>query len=283
MSLIKTAMEHKQTKPMIVVGNASLNKMKRAKSFVSEDAIVMYANEYDIEDNFSIPKERGIIIDEVHYKPNTELIKKTLLEYRGQVVLISDNQKSVPKDLFSLCQLKRANKKIEYDVETSRADEPKEFDIDIYPMVREYLKNPDRDEVATMLKLSTPSDIHLLSWLAPNLHPNKLSFVDFSVKRRWNTDYFYELLAYSHDGRMARKMQMPKRGSYSKLPSLSRRVGLKPKESYLLMDLLKDESFKQFAKTKYNNAECRLLNLGEKKRRKKTDRIVPQQGLGAWF
>ena len=283
MSLIKTANQHMENKPMIVVGNTKLDKMEKALSFVSDNPIVMYANEYNIVDNYSIPSERGIIIDEAHYKPNVDLIKKTMLEYRGQVVLLSDNQKSVPKALFSLCKLKRAGKKIELEIKSPRADESKEYDIDMYPMIREYLKNPDRDEVASMLKLSQPSDTHFLSWLVPNLHPNRLSFVDFSVKRRWPNSYFYELLAYAHDGRLNRKMQMPKRGSYSKLPSISRRLGLKSHESYLLHDLLKDVKFAEYAKTKLNNSECRLLGLGEKKRKNKTDVIIPQQGLGEWF
>jgi len=283
MSLIKTANEHMNNKPMIIVGNTKLDKMDKALSFVSNNPIVMYANEYTIEDNYSIPSDRGIIIDEVHYKPNTVLIKKTMLEYRGQVILVSDNQKSVPKELFSLCKLKRAGKKIEHNIKSPRAEEAKEYEIDMYPMIREYLKNPNRDEIASMLKLSKPSDIHFLSWLVPNLHPNKLSFVDFSVKRRWPSSYFYEMLAYTHDGRVNRKMQMPKRGSYSKLPNLASRLGLKRHECYLLTDLLKDDKFAEYAKTKLNNGECRLLGLGEKKRRKKTDRIVPQQGLGEWF
>ena len=268
---------------MIIVGNTTLDKMDKALSFVSNNPIVMYANEYNITDNYSIPQERGIIIDEVHYKPNIDLIKKTMLEYRGQVVLVSDNQKSVPKPLFSLCKLKRAGKKIEQEIKSPRAEEAKQYDIDMYPMIREYLKNTDRDEVASMLKLSKPSDTHFLSWLVPNLHPNRLSFVDFSVKRRWPNSYFYELLAYAHDGRLNRKMNMPKRGSYSKLPSIATRLGLKRHECYLIHDLLKDEKFKDYAMTKLNNGECRLLGLGEKKRRKKTDRIVPQQGLGEWF
>lgn len=283
MSLIKTANQHMKNKPMIIVGNTKLDKMDKALSFVSNNPIVMYANEYDITDNYSIPQERGIIIDEVHYKPNVELIKKTVLEYRGQVILVSDNQKTVPKALFSLCKLKRAGKKIEQTIKSPRADEAKEYEIDMYPMIREYLKNSDRDEIASMLKLSKPSDIHFLSWLVPNLHPNKLQFVDFSVKRKWPSSYFYEMLAYTHDGRLNRKMNMPKKGNYSKLPNLARRLGLKRHESYLLHDMLKCETFQEFAKTKLNNGECRLLGLGEKKRRKKTDMIMPQEGLGAWF
>ena len=283
MSLIQTANKHMKNKPMIIVGNTLMDKMEKALSLVSDNPIIVYANEYDITDNYSIPIERGIIIDEVHYKPKTDLIKKTMLEYGGQVILISDNQKSVPKAIFSLCKLKRAGKKIEQEMISPRAVEPKNYEIDMFPMISEYLKNPNRDEVATILKISKPSDIHFLSWLVPNIHPNRLSFVDNSVKRRWPISYFYELLSYAHTGRMSRKMKLPTKGAYSKLPSIARRLGLKAHESYLLDDLLKNEQFKTFAKTKLNNGECRLLNLGEKKRRKKTEVIVPQRGLAEWF
>ena len=108
MSLMKTM---NQNRAIIVVGKTDTEKMKKAMSFVSDDPIIQYANEFNIEDNYSIPPERGIIIDEVHYKANVELIRKTILEYRGQVVLLSDNQKDVPKKLMSLCKLKRATKK----------------------------------------------------------------------------------------------------------------------------------------------------------------------------
>ena len=85
----------KITRPIIIVGKPGTNKLASIKLF--DDPIVQFADEYDIEDNFSIPVDKGIIIQEAHYKPNTELIVATLLQYRGQVVLTSDNQKDVPK------------------------------------------------------------------------------------------------------------------------------------------------------------------------------------------
>ena len=88
MSLKKISKTHAENKPLIVLGNTAMDKITRAKSFVSDNPIVMYANEYNIVDNYSIPKDRGIIIDEMHYKPNNDLIRRTVLEYGGQVVLI---------------------------------------------------------------------------------------------------------------------------------------------------------------------------------------------------
>ena len=283
MSLMKTM---NQNRAIIVVGKTDTEKMKKAMSFVSDDPIIQYANEFNIEDNYSIPPERGIIIDEVHYKANVELIRKTILEYRGQVVLMSDNQKDVPKKLMSLCKLKRATKKTmaeEIKEIAPRSDEPVNYDIDMFPMIKEYLRNPDREEVRDMLMISKPPDIQILSWIAPNVHPNKLSFIDFYVKRRWSNDYFYEMLAYSHNGRMQRKMVMPQRKAYSTLPKICYKLKLRRADAHLLRDLLKDESFREYAKSVLDNTECRMLKLGEKKRKKRYAPIAPQETLEAWL
>ena len=245
MSLMKTM---NQNRAIIVVGKTDTEKMTKAMTFVSDDPIVVYANEYDITDNYSIPPERGIIIDEVHYKANIELIRKTILEYRGQVVLLSDNQKDVSKKLLSICQLKRATKKTmleEIKEIAPRSDEPVNFDVDIFSLIREYLRNTDREEVKAMLMVSNTPDIQLLSWIAPNIHPNKLGFVDFYVKRRWSNEYFYEMLAYSHDGRMQRKMGMPKRRAYSTIPKICYKLRLRRADAHLLKDLLKDYKLKE--------------------------------------
>ena len=70
---------------------------------------------------------------------------------------------------------------------------------------------------------------------------------------------------------------MPRRRAYSQIPKLSRRLGVK--NPVVLQQLIKDEDFVTWAKTKLNNGECRLLKLGEKRkaRKKKTDPITVQQ------
>ena len=271
---------------IIVVGKNREEKLKKAYTFVSEDAILVYANEYDIEDNYSISPDVGIIIEEVDYKANVDLIKRTMLEYTGQVVLLSSNQKSVSKTLFNLCILKRATKNNidEYLEEIAPNSEDRDsYDVDIFPMVRNYLMNSDRERIATILKINKTPDVQLLTWLAPNIHPNKISFVDFVVKRKWDSDYFYEMLAYSHDGKIHRKMEMPKRGSYSKVPRLLRKIGLKPQDVYLFHSLKEDEELKTHMKTKLTHEECRLLKLGEKRRRKKYDPVVQPPSLSRWL
>jgi hypothetical protein len=116
------------------------------------------------------------------------------------------------------------------------------------------------------------------------MHPNRLIFVDGVVKRRWSQKYFYEMLAYSHAGKSFGGVNMPKRRAYSQIPRLSRRLGVK--NPNLLEQLFKDEEFVAWAKKKLNNGECRLLNLGEKRkgRKKKTDPItVIQTSLGDYL
>jgi hypothetical protein len=93
-------------------------------------------------------------------------------------------------------------------------------------------------------------------------------FIDGVVKRRWPQEYFYEMLSYTHDGKLFRKTNMAQRGKYSKAPRLLKRVGLKPDEERLFKQLIESEDFAKFAKKKYNNEECRLMGLGEKKVRK---------------
>ena len=58
---------------------------------------------------------------------------------------------------------------------------------------------------------------------------------------------------------------MPKRGKYSKVPRLLKRVGLAPHEHKLFKQLLQDNDFRKYALSKFNNEECRLMGLGEKK------------------
>ena len=271
------------SKPIVVLGNTSMDKMKRARTFVSDSPIVMYANEYDITDNFSIPKDVGIIIDEMHYKPSTDLIRRTVLEYAGQVVLITDSKKAVATSLYNLCDMKRPTEKLDVLNISPRADEPINYDLDMFTLVREYLTNRDRDEVATKLKMNKPADNQILSWIIPNINPNKIAFIDNNVKRRWDSSYFYGLLAYSHNGKLSAKMVMPSRRKYSKLGSIATRLGLRRHETYLIQDLLKEDKFKKYAMTKLDNSECRLLKLGEKRIREVSVFKTPPTTLDRWL
>ena len=264
-------------RPILLTGKVGTGKSQKAKTFVN-DPVVFYANSIDF-DIGSIPIDKGIIIEDVHYKPEKDAILSILRNYRGQVVLTSINEKSVPKDIKAMCQIKRAGSKnhLRERIESlaPRSEQPFSYERDTYSLVMDYLKLNDRDLVCELMLFNKPSDTQVLTWLCENMHPNRLVFVDGVVRRRWSQQYFYEMLSYAHMGNMVGRIQMPRRGTYSKVPSLSRRLGVKnPK---ILSQLLQDEDFKTWAKTKLNNAECRLLKLGEKKRRKKTDPIRVQQ------
>ena len=58
---------------------------------------------------------------------------------------------------------------------------------------------------------------------------------------------------------------------------LLRRLGVKNADLRIFRQLKQDEDFVKFAKTKLNNGDCRILGLGEKTRRKKTDPVRVQR------
>tara|TARA_R100001198_G_C5235581_1_gene213626 strand:+ start:1640 stop:2467 length:828 start_codon:yes stop_codon:yes gene_type:complete len=262
---------------ILITGKIGTGKSTKAKTFV-ENPIVLYANDIDF-DVGAFPMENGIIIEDVHYKPDKSAILDIIRKYKGQVVLTSINQKSVPKEIFSMCKVKRAgsNNYLKEQIKelAPHSVSPVTWERDTYSLVYDYLKETDRELVRNLLLFNKPSDTQIISWLAENMHPNRLIFVDGVVKRRWSQRYFYEMLAYAHEGNLVGRLNMPTRRKYSKVPSLSRR--LKVKNPKVLQQLLMDEDFKTWAKKKLNNAECRILKIGEKRRRKKTTPIEVNQ------
>lgn len=256
---------------IVITGRSGTGKSTMAKGMF-DDPIIYYANEIEISDVRSIPSERGIIIEDIHYKPKKDEILNVLRNYRGDVVMTSINQKSVPSDIKNMVKFKRAgtNLYLRNEIEdlAPRCEEPFTFEHDTFSLVMEYLKNSDRDLIARMLKHNKPADTQIMSWLVENIHPNRLIFADGVVRRRWPQHYFYEILSYAYVGKNYSRPSYPQRKSYSKIPYLCRRLGLKSGEEKLLRQLCQDEEFSHWAKTKLNNGECRLLGLGEKKIRK---------------
>ena len=100
--------------------------------------------------------------------------------------------------------------------------------------------------------------------------------LDHSLDEYRHSNYFYELLAYAFEGNMAGRIQFPKRNAYSKVPYICRKLGVR--DERVLKQLLKDEDFKKWATKKLNNSECRIIGIGEKRRRKKTDPVVYDVG-----
>ena len=123
-----------------------------------------------------------------------------------------------------------------------------------------------------------------MTWLGINIHPNKLVFVDGRVKRRWSTNYFYELLTYSHDGKMYSKITFPKRGNYSKVPNILRKLKIKPNQGHLLPQLLQDSEFEKWATKRLKSEETRIVGIKDKKRARNAP-ITPDRTLRleGWF
>jgi len=264
---------------ILITGKPGTGKSTKALTFC-EDPLILFANEADTTDLGSFPTDRGIVIEDVHHKPNKEDILYILRNYKGQVVLTSINEKSVPQEIKNMCEIKRAGS-VNYLRDSimgiaPRSDAPSMTELDTFSLVQMYLKETNRDRVADALIFNKPSDTQIVSWLVENMHPNRLIFVDGVVKRRWSSDYFYQMLAYAHQGNSFGRVSMPKSNTYSKVPPICRKLGVKNER--LLRQLLKDEEFVNMAKKKLNNAECRILGIGEKKRRKKTDPVVYDVG-----
>tara|TARA_R110002020_G_C16142101_1_gene761963 strand:- start:80 stop:931 length:852 start_codon:yes stop_codon:yes gene_type:complete len=259
-------------RPIIIVGKSEKKCMEKALEFLPNNPIVKYANEYDIEDNYSLPISRGILIKEANYKPKADLIINTLTEYRGKVALISSNQKDVPKSLFNMLKLKRAIGEDYSTIEeiAPRSDPPISYDLDIFKLLMDYCKNSNREEVLTKLNYNLKSNQQsiFLTWLSKNIKTDELIFIDSKVKYQWDSSYFNELLAYAHDGKLAGRLNMPKRNARTELPTICRKLKLRMEEQHLLKLLLEDLDFQLYAKTKLTNKQYRILGLGEKSQRR---------------
>ena len=103
-----TTIERK--KPTILVGKAATGKSTMARKLLP-NAIILYADEMNLKDIFSVPLDIGIIIEDVHHKPNTKEVLDVLYKYRGTIVLTSINQKSIPKEIKSIVKIKRTGKR----------------------------------------------------------------------------------------------------------------------------------------------------------------------------
>lgn len=257
-------------RPIIITGKTGTGKTTKAKEMLP-NAIVLFADSIKI-DSSSLNVENGLIIEDIHYNTDKDLLLNIIRRYRGKLIMTSLNEKDIPNGVKGLCQIKRAGseKHLLNTIQeiAPRSEEPFSLQMDTFSLVNYFLKESDRDEVCRVLKVNKPSDTQLLNWLCVNSNPNKLLFIDGRVRRRWSQDYFYEMLAYGYDGRFYGRLNMPIRKQYSKIPSLLRRLGIKNADKRVFKQLTNDEDFVKFAKSKLNNGECRLMGLGEKRVRK---------------
>ena len=89
-------------------------------------------------------------------------------------------------------------------------------DKEMFSLMCQFMRNPNRDIVSDLLKHNKPSEQHLMAWLESNLPINKLLFIDGHVKHRWAKDYFYELLAYSICGKPSIVVNYPRSNNHAK-------------------------------------------------------------------
>jgi len=277
MSLLNT----NKKQPILLVGKTLTGKSHKAKEMLN-DPMVFYANEFTVE---SLHKDIDVIIEDVHYKPNKEEILFFIRNFKGNLILTSIDKKSVPKPILNSCKIKLAGSATYDTTELApRSEKPFNPEQDIFALIGDYLKNPNRNEVRKNLMYNKPPDVFMMNALGESLHPNKLVFIDSRVKRRWPQKYFYGMLAYVHPGKTYGRITMPKFAQNKEMRTICRKLGLKYSSESLLKDLLKDDNFLATVKTRLNNKEYRLLGLGEKPRKRRNTPIIPQTvGLSEWY
>tara|TARA_R110000824_G_scaffold196128_8_gene379197 strand:- start:7257 stop:8102 length:846 start_codon:yes stop_codon:yes gene_type:complete len=259
----------KTEQPILLVGKPMTGKTTGAINTLG-NPIIMYANEIPT-DIYSLPPERGLLIEEAHYKADAKAIINIIRTYKGKIIITSNNQKDVPEEIKKKCKISRATREWGREQIVNFAPNcDNSFDVlekSMYDIMRDFVQSNDRDKVAKILKYNKPSDNYLMIWLMNNIHINSLAFLDGHVKRKWSNNYLYELAANSISGFDYAQLQTPKKGTYSNLIKICKRVGLKPRESHLFIELLNDPDFEKRVKGKVSNAEWRKLGLGEKKLR----------------
>ena len=262
-------------KVKIFVGGSGSGKTTMAIKILGNRPYVIYqANDIKIDDVYSYPKNHGIIIEDVHYKPDKDKILQ-LLNIHSFVVLTCINEKDVPKTIMNLCVGKRMGRKDLRQVNIKElapnSDTIKKYEMTMYDINTQFLKNKDRKEVLKLIKYNKPADLQLLSWVQPNVDINCIIRAD-NVMRRWDINYFYGILTYSYEGNHIGRIEYPKRNSYSPIPKICNKLGLKGKDAYLIKLMLKNNNYKEWAISKLDRDECKILGLV--KPRKKTIRVT---------
>tara|TARA_Y100000593_G_scaffold17268_1_gene34549 strand:+ start:23155 stop:23991 length:837 start_codon:yes stop_codon:yes gene_type:complete len=261
----------KKERPIILVGNYGSGKTTKAIEMMGNRPYkIVYGNDIDIDDIHSYPKHHGLIIEEVHFKPDKVKILDIMNVKSEYLILTSLNEKDVPKAIINRCRKNRLGRIDRRQTELKRLSPGiniiTSIDKSIYDLTIDYLNNPDRDEVIKLMKHNKPPDIQILTWVMGNVDIKKISFVD-SIMRRWSTDYFYELLALSESGHSRSRPKFGKRRTFSPVPKICSKLNLKTKESYLVKPFLQNEEYRDWATKQLDSDECKILNLKKNKKK----------------
>ena len=261
----------KRERPILIVGNYGSGKTTKAIEMMGNRPYkIVYGNDINIEDIHSYPKTHGLIIEEVHFKPDKNKILDIMDVKHEHLILTSLNEKDVPKAIIDRCKRNRLGR-IDYrqrDIKdcNSGSNNITLIDKSIYDLTIEYLNNSNREEVIKLFKHNKPPDIQILSWVEHSVNIKHISFVD-SIMRRWPIDYFYELLALSNSGHSRARPKFGKKRTFSPVPKICRKLNLKTSEAYIVKSLLENEEYKEWATKQLDTDECKILNLKKKKRK----------------
>ena len=116
-----------------------------------------------------------------------------------------------------------------------------------------------------------------MSWLCGVINSTKLAWLDAKVKWRWSSDYFYELLGYSTDGRTSQTVSFPKRRAYDKRPAIAKKLGLRPSEYDLIEMLKQDLEFESYAYKKLSKIDRIKVKVKKQIVSKKKDKVMTLQ------
>jgi hypothetical protein len=260
-----------RSRNIIIVGGYGSGKTTAAIEIMgSRPFILMQANDISLKDIYSYPKTHGIIIEDVHFKPDKVNILNIMYN-NPNVILTSLNEKDVPKPIINMCTRKRLGRedKRQKNIKELAPNSNNLIDLNksVFDINMELLKCKNRAAVLLLLKHNKVPDIQILSWIQPNVNINHISFAD-SIMRRWSINYFYEILAYSLSGYHSGKPKFPKRYSFSPVPKICGKLGLKHKDSYLVKLFIEDDEYKKWATTQLSSDECKILGLKKERRRK---------------
>jgi hypothetical protein len=99
----------------------------------------------------------------------------------------------------------QSNFGIEKEQKLSKYETVINMDMNLYKMIKYYLRAKDRNLVSKIFKHNKPND-HTLLKLIYEVNPtNKIIFIGQSVYRKYTINYFYDLLAYSYEPSMKNK------------------------------------------------------------------------------